>query len=140
MRPQPQIGFNAAAAASGGGGGGELLTNGDFASGANWSLSGGVISGGTLSFAEGGQADQTLVGGSVPAGNYAGTIDISVNVGGITVILVGAGGENRGSQAFSGVTGTGLAVAITASGEVTKYRIQGGDDATTVDNVTLHAA
>lgn len=129
-----------AAAQSSGGAAGpvELLVNGGFANGDNWTGEG-VISAGKLSWAEGGQEIQTLVGGSVPAGDYVGTIDISVNGGVVQVILKGAADETRGTETFSGTTGTGLPVTITASGEVSKYVINASDLAT-VDNVTLQAA
>lgn len=120
--------------------GGELLVNGGFDSGANWTVTSGSISAGKVSWPEGGVADQTLVGGSVPAGDYVGVIDISVNSAGVGVVLLGAGGENRGFENFtSGTTGTGLPVTITASGEVTTYRVSATDLAT-VDNVSLQAA
>lgn len=119
--------------------GGELLVNGGFANGDNWSVASGSISAGKCSWGEGGTANQTLVGGSVPAGDYVGTIDISANGGIVQVILRGAGSENRGLENFSGTTGTGLPVTITASGEVSGYEINATDLAT-VDNVTLQAA
>jgi hypothetical protein len=117
----------------------ELLVNGGFANSDNWT---GIptIAGGKLTFVEGDVKTQTLVGGSVPAGNFVGTIDIDANTSDVFVILLGAADEQRGNETFSGgATGVALPVTITADGEVSKYQI-GTADAAVVDNVTLAQA
>jgi hypothetical protein len=123
------------------GGGAELITNGGFDSGDNWTLANGAaISGGELSLGTFSTAVQTLAAGSQPAGNYTLTIDIAGANPSAEVNLLGAGDEVRATG--SGLLGgAGQIVPLTADGEVTKIRIFGYEDSINlVDNVSLVAA
>jgi hypothetical protein len=128
-------------AAPGGGGGGELITNGSFDSGANWTLSGMTISGGVLNTAALGTATQTLVAGSQPAGNFTFTVDIA-GAFDEQVRLLGAGAEVRETVQISSLgDGVGLVFPLTASGEVTSIQIVAFEDSgAMIDNVSLQAA
>lgn len=124
-----------------------LVTNGTFDSGANWTLSqiGGTllptITGGKLNSTAGNEgniqrATQTLSGGSVAAGTYHVTLDTTIGSG-VAVTLLGAADESRGTgEVASGVAGT---ADIVASGEVSKIRLNLENNGAT-DNVTLQRA
>jgi hypothetical protein len=123
------------------GGGAELITNGGFDSGDNWTLANGAaISGGELSLGSFSTATQTLAAGSQPAGNYVVTIDVAGSIPGAGVILRGAGDEQRGVQTNI-MAGVGQSFPITATGEVSKIVVYGDEDSDNlVDNVSLVAA
>lgn len=121
-----------------------LITNGTFDSGADWTLSqiGGTelptISGGKLNSTAGNEgniqrATQTLSGGSSPTGTYRATLDTTVGSG-VDVVLLGAADQNRGSGNIA--AGTAGTADIVASGEVSKVRL-GFENNGTVDNVIL---
>jgi hypothetical protein len=121
-----------------------LITNGTFDSGADWTLSqiGGTelptISGGKLNSTAGNEgniqrATQVLSGGSSPAGTYRATLDTTVGSG-VDVVLLGAADQNRGSGSVP--AGTAGTADIVASGEVSKVRL-GFENNGTIDNVIL---
>lgn len=102
----------------------ELITNGSFDSGASWTLSNGSISGGTLNFDSAlgdNLAQQTLAGGSQPAGTYRISWDSQPGGGGIrftldavSVTTSGSGSKSIDHVAagpFSAVTITGMSGA-----------------------------
>ena len=128
----------------------DLVTNGGFDVDASWTKTSATISGGKLHFTVYTQGDnqsatQTLAGGSVPAGVYRVTLDLTVIISqlgtGTQIQLLGAANEVRG---FANFPSSGLAQTadITASGEVSKINIRGssanGDDAD-IDNVKLQS-
>jgi len=81
---------------------------------------------------------QTLAGGSLPAGDYVVGVDVSANSDWLQLRLLGAANEIRGSASFEG-TGAGLTDTITATGEVSKFRINTASDVT-MSNPTMQAA
>lgn len=122
----------------------DLITNGSFGSGADWTLTevgGGAlptISGGKLNLTAGNEgniqrATQTLAGGSSPAGTYRVTFDLT-GAGNVDFTLLGAANESRGVGA--GLPGTGSTIDIVASGEVSQIRLSADNDGT-MDNVVL---
>lgn len=130
----------------------DLITNGSFTTTSNWTLSQQstnlpTISGGKLNFvnqdnAGTAKADQTLAGGSSPAGSYQYSIDTvctrSPGAGTSQIIrLIGAGAQFRGSSAFlNGADGTQTGTII-ANGEVSSVRIEDDGSDSTADNFTL---
>lgn len=121
-----------------------LITNGTFDSGANWTLTqiGGTllptISGGKLNSNAGVEgniqrAQQVLAGGSSPAGTYRVTLDSTIGSS-VAVLLLGAADESRGTGGV--VTGTAKTADIVASGEVSKIRLSMDNDGA-IDNAML---
>lgn len=128
-----------------------LVTNGGFASGANWTLAqqGGstlpTISGGKVNFfsADDGNtetATQVLAGGSSPAGTYRVTFDYTPVVedgGDLRIFLLGAGDQVRGQITVRHSSGTAIAEDVVASGEVSKIQLSELSMNATADNIVL---